>query len=147
MVPSNNNKNKNIVIYSIDISTTYNSIRPCQTDFVWCIMKWFLAKGVPPLEGSGLPLASAMLRRSGDAEAENEDDEELGKKFEDPICALVQNCTMLHNIVGPACIFLRQSFAQSQLVCTNTLTNTPFLDNSCCGRTEHLCQNFHQRIR
>lgn len=96
-------------------------------------MKWFLAKGVPPLEGSGLPLAPAMLGGSGDAAAEDEDDEELGQQFEEPICALVQNCTMLHNIVGPACIFLRQSFAQAQLVCTHTLTNTPFLDNAWCG--------------
>ncbi|XP_048087502.1 calcium-binding protein 2 isoform X2 [Alosa alosa] len=34
---------------------------------------------------------------------------------QEPLCALVQNCTMLHNIVGPACIFLRQGFAQAQL--------------------------------
>ncbi len=109
-------------------------------------MKWFLAKGVPPLEGSGLPLASAVLGGSGDAAAEDEDDEELGQQFEEPICALVQNCTMLHNIVGPACIFLRQSFAQSQLVCTHTLTNTPFLDNAWCGHTEQEWQNTQNQM-
>ncbi|XP_039545512.1 calcium-binding protein 2a isoform X1 [Pimephales promelas] len=69
-----------------------------------------------PLEGSGLPLATSMLRSSGDAAEEDEDDEEGdGQQFEEPINALVQNCTMLHNIVGPACVFLRQSFAQSQI--------------------------------
>ncbi|XP_055060830.1 calcium-binding protein 2a isoform X1 [Misgurnus anguillicaudatus] len=74
-------------------------------------------KGVPPVEGSGVPLGAAMLGGSGDAAAEDEDDEELGERrpFDGPICALVQNCTVLHNIVGPACIFLRQSFAQAQL--------------------------------
>uniref|UniRef100_A0A8C4SCS2 Calcium binding protein 2a n=1 Tax=Erpetoichthys calabaricus TaxID=27687 RepID=A0A8C4SCS2_ERPCA len=41
-----------------------------------------------------------------------EDDQEFGE----PLCALVQNCTMLHNIVGPACIFLREGFAEAQLV-------------------------------
>uniref|UniRef100_A0A3Q4GB75 Uncharacterized protein n=1 Tax=Neolamprologus brichardi TaxID=32507 RepID=A0A3Q4GB75_NEOBR len=30
--------------------------------------------------------------------------------------ALVKNCNMLHNIVGPACIFLKQGFART-LVC------------------------------
>ncbi|XP_055060832.1 calcium-binding protein 2a isoform X2 [Misgurnus anguillicaudatus] len=75
-------------------------------------------KGVPPVEGSGVPLGAAMLGGSGDAAAEDEDDEELGERrpFDGPICALVQNCTVLHNIVGPACIFLRQSFAQAQLL-------------------------------
>lgn len=74
------------------------------------------------MEGSGVPLGAAMLGGSGDAAAEDEDDEELGERrpFDEPICALVQNCTVLHNIVGPACIFLRQSFAQAQLVCTST---------------------------
>ncbi|KAL2077835.1 hypothetical protein ACEWY4_027339 [Coilia grayii] len=37
------------------------------------------------------------------------------REFKEPFCALVQNCTMLHNIVGPACVFLRQGFAQTQL--------------------------------
>lgn len=74
------------------------------------------------MEGSGVPLAAAVLGGSGDAAAEDEDDEELGERrpFEEPICALVQNCNVLHNIVGPACVFLRQSFAQAQIVCTRT---------------------------
>lgn len=101
-------------------------------------MKWYLAKGGSPLEGSGLPLATAMLRSSGDAAAEDEDDEELGdgQQFEEPINALVQNCTMLHNIVGPACVFLRQSFAQSQIVCTHTYKCT-FL-RQCMVRTQNI---------
>ncbi|KAK3572709.1 hypothetical protein QTP86_006144 [Hemibagrus guttatus] len=47
----------------------------------------------------------------------NGEDEESGneREFDEPLCALVQNCTMLHNIIGPACIFLRQSLAQAQL--------------------------------
>ncbi|XP_051993835.1 calcium-binding protein 2-like isoform X1 [Xyrauchen texanus] len=74
-------------------------------------------KGMPTLEGSGVPMAAAVLGGSDDTAADDEDDEELGadRQFEEPICALVQNCTMLHNIVGPACIFLRQSFTQAQL--------------------------------
>ncbi|XP_056593197.1 calcium-binding protein 2a isoform X1 [Triplophysa dalaica] len=74
-----------------------------------------MKKGVLPMKGSGVPLASDLLGGSGDAAAE--DDEELGERgqFEEPICALVQNCTVLHNIVGPACIFLRQSFAHAQI--------------------------------
>lgn len=101
-------------------------------------MKWYLAKGGPPLEGSGLPLATAMLRSSDDAAAEDEDDEELGdgQQFEEPINALVQNCTMLHNIVGPACVFLRQSFALSQIVCTHTYKCT-FL-RQCMLRTQKI---------
>lgn len=108
-------------------------------------MKWFLAKGSPPLEGSGLPLATAMLGGSGDAAAEDEDDEELGdgQQFEEPLSALVQNCTMLHNIVGPACIFLRQSFAQAQLVCTHTYKRT-FL-KQCIVRKKSVSE-FHQGI-
>lgn len=73
-----------------------------------------------PIEQSGTPLAAAMLGGLGDAgEMDTEDEEEGGneREFDEPLCALVKNCNMLHNIVGPACIFLRQSFAQSQLVC------------------------------
>lgn len=73
-----------------------------------------------PIEQSGTPLAAAMLGGLGDAgEMDTEDEEEGGneREFDEPLCALVKNCNMLHNIVGPACIFLRQGFAQSQLVC------------------------------
>lgn len=73
-----------------------------------------------PQQGSGAPLAAAMLGGVGEPGADEEGEEESGseKEFDEPICALVQNCTMLHNIVGPACIFLRQGFAQSQIVRT-----------------------------
>lgn len=46
--------------------------------------------------------------------AEDEDVEE--ELFNNPFGALVKNCNMLHNIVGPACIFLKQGFSQT-LVC------------------------------
>lgn len=57
------------------------------------------------------------LRDAG--EMDTEEDEERGSEpeFDEPLCALVKNCNMLHNIVGPACVFLKQGFAQSQLVC------------------------------
>lgn len=59
---------------------------------------------------------------SGTVEVDTEDEEEeeeavIARELDGPLCALVQNCNVLHNIVGPACIFLRQGFAQSQLVC------------------------------
>ncbi|XP_028298480.1 calcium-binding protein 5-like [Gouania willdenowi] len=69
---------------------------------------------------------------AGDVDTEEEEEEEededgeggrgggggggrAEREFEEPLCALVKNCNMLHNIVGPACIFLRQGFAQSQI--------------------------------
>uniref|UniRef100_A0A3Q4HP44 Calcium binding protein 2a n=1 Tax=Neolamprologus brichardi TaxID=32507 RepID=A0A3Q4HP44_NEOBR len=72
-----------------------------------------------PIEQSGAPLAAAMLGGLGGAgEMDTEDEEEGGneREFDEPLCALVKNCNMLHDIVGPACIFLRQGFAQSQLL-------------------------------
>uniref|UniRef100_A0A3P9B0D9 Calcium binding protein 2b n=1 Tax=Maylandia zebra TaxID=106582 RepID=A0A3P9B0D9_9CICH len=48
-----------------------------------------------------------------------EGDEDLDvedKPFKESLGALVKNCNMLHNIVGPACIFLKQGFART-LVC------------------------------
>lgn len=89
----------------------------------WLLTSWSLSKGTVPLpqQESGTPLAAAMLGGVGDPGADEEGEDESGseKEFEEPICALVQNCTMLHNIVGPACIFLRQGFAQSQIVRTH----------------------------
>ncbi|KAM9792851.1 calcium-binding protein 2a isoform 1-T1 [Neosynchiropus ocellatus] len=71
-------------------------------------------QGATPADRSvSSPLEAAMLAHLGDV-GEEETEEEKGE-FIDPVCALVKNCNMLHNIVGPACIFLRQSFAQSQL--------------------------------
>ncbi|RVE75665.1 hypothetical protein OJAV_G00001110 [Oryzias javanicus] len=79
-------------------------------------------KEASPIERSGVPVASAMLGPLGgagevDTEEEEEEEEEggSGRVFDDPLCTLVKNCNMLHNIVGPACIFLRQGLAQSQL--------------------------------
>ncbi|XP_006782049.1 calcium-binding protein 1-like [Neolamprologus brichardi] len=45
-----------------------------------------------------------------------EGDEDLDvedKPFKESLGALVKNCNMLHNIVGPACIFLKQGFART----------------------------------
>ena len=62
----------------------------------------------------------------GDTGEVDTDDEDAGSErdFDEPLCALVKNCNMLHNLVGPACIFLREGFAQSQLVCMITHTHT-----------------------
>lgn len=54
---------------------------------------------------------------SGSLPLKAEGDEEVNSEFKQPFNALVQNCTLLHNIVGPACVFLRQGFARAQLVC------------------------------
>lgn len=51
--------------------------------------------------------------RAVDAAEDQDVEEEL---FNNPFGALVKNCNMLHNIVGPACIFLKQGFSQT-LVC------------------------------
>ncbi|KAK5927065.1 hypothetical protein CgunFtcFv8_022590 [Champsocephalus gunnari] len=78
-------------------------------------------KGESSVERSGAPLAAAMLGGMGGAGMLDTDDEDEGaseRDFDEPLCALVQNCNMLHHLVGPACIFLRESFAQSQIVCT-----------------------------
>lgn len=50
-------------------------------------------------------------------EPEGEEDQDVkDKPFKHPLGALVKNCNMLHNIVGPACVFLKQGFSQT-LVC------------------------------
>uniref|UniRef100_A0A3Q3VZX2 EF-hand domain-containing protein n=1 Tax=Mola mola TaxID=94237 RepID=A0A3Q3VZX2_MOLML len=70
--------------------------------------------GESAVERDGSPLSAAVLGALGGAgEAVTNDNEE--REFDEPLCALVKNCNMLHNLVGPACIFLRQGFAQSQL--------------------------------
>uniref|UniRef100_A0A4W5LAH9 Calcium binding protein 2a n=1 Tax=Hucho hucho TaxID=62062 RepID=A0A4W5LAH9_9TELE len=75
-----------------------------------------MRKGVLPSEGSGAPLAAAaMLGGVGALEEEEEEEDERRRVFEEPLCSVVQNCTVIHNIVGPACIFLREAFIQSQL--------------------------------
>ncbi|XP_035492944.2 calcium-binding protein 2a isoform X2 [Scophthalmus maximus] len=73
---------------------------------------------VSPVERTSAPLTAAMLEDLGGAgEVDTEDEDEGGneREFNEPLCALVKNCNVLHHIVGPACIFLRQGFAQSQL--------------------------------
>lgn len=55
-----------------------------------------------------------QVRAVGQQEEEDEDAED--KLYNDPFSTLVKNCNMLHNIVGPACIFLKQGFSQT-LVC------------------------------
>lgn len=51
--------------------------------------------------------------RAVDAAEDQDMEEDL---FNNPFGTLVKNCNMLHNIVGPACIFLKQGFSQT-LVC------------------------------
>uniref|UniRef100_W5MMR0 Calcium binding protein 2a n=1 Tax=Lepisosteus oculatus TaxID=7918 RepID=W5MMR0_LEPOC len=84
-------------------------------------MRSRIKKGAVTLEAGGA-LAAAVLggvavgrERAEPAEGAAPEDSGSEREFTEPLCALVQNCTMLHNIVGPACIFLRQGFAQSQL--------------------------------
>nr|XP_023701147.1 calcium-binding protein 1-like isoform X1 [Paramormyrops kingsleyae] len=82
-------------------------------------------KGAAAMDGSGAPLAAAFLQGRGGPQAwtgahlHGEDltlaDSGNEQEFDDPLSMLVHNCTMLHHIVGPACIFLRQGLAQAQL--------------------------------
>ncbi|KAJ8268786.1 hypothetical protein COCON_G00113930 [Conger conger] len=74
-------------------------------------------------EDSEAPLTVAVTRGPrglGDTDVSGEEgplgDSGRDREFSEPLCTLVHNCTLLHNIVGPACIFLRQGFAQAQLV-------------------------------
>ncbi|XP_051777211.1 calcium-binding protein 1a isoform X2 [Erpetoichthys calabaricus] len=34
--------------------------------------------------------------------------------YQEPLVALAQNCALMHNILGPACIFLRKGFAENR---------------------------------
>ncbi|KAL4609607.1 hypothetical protein GN956_G23658 [Arapaima gigas] len=34
--------------------------------------------------------------------------------YQEPLMALAQNCALMHNVLGPACIFLRKGFAESR---------------------------------
>lgn len=82
-------------------------------------------KGERRGQGGGLTPWSALkgvaegrlrgkVRAAGQAEDEEDEDAE-DKMFADPFGALVKNCSVLH-IAGPACIFLKQGFAQT-VVC------------------------------
>lgn len=53
-------------------------------------------------------------------EDEDEDQYVEVRTFQHPVGALVKNCNMLQNIVGPACIFLKQGFSQT-LVCNTSV--------------------------
>ncbi|PWA22326.1 hypothetical protein CCH79_00012636 [Gambusia affinis] len=57
----------------------------------------------------GRPRARQGLRQP--EEEENEDMED--KTFKDSFRSLMKNYKVLHNIVGPACIFLKQGFVQT----------------------------------
>uniref|UniRef100_A0A3Q3VPT9 EF-hand domain-containing protein n=1 Tax=Mola mola TaxID=94237 RepID=A0A3Q3VPT9_MOLML len=61
-----------------------------------------MSRGVPALRAVG-------QQPGGDSDQDVEEDE----LFRDPFSALVKNCNMLHNIVGPACVFLKQGFSQT----------------------------------
>ncbi|XP_035247682.1 calcium-binding protein 1 isoform X1 [Anguilla anguilla] len=37
-----------------------------------------------------------------------------GGPYQEPLVALAQNCALMHNVLGPACIFLRKGFAESR---------------------------------
>lgn len=75
-----------------------------------------LQKGVG--DGQGRAVGQQGLQPEGEEDQDVED-----KLFNHPLGALVKNCNMLHNIVGPACIFLKQGFSQT-LVCSRA-TNSP----------------------
>lgn len=68
-----------------------------------------------------LPLKGAVEGQVGAAGfeglfPEGEGDQDTAEKSNGPFTTLVKNCNRLHNIVGPACIFLKQGFSQT-LVC------------------------------
>ena len=69
------------------------------------------------MEGSQQDKVGAVGQQGLQPEGEEEVDQDVeDKPFKDPVGALVMNCNMLHNIVGPACIFLKQGFSR-MLVC------------------------------
>uniref|UniRef100_A0A3P8VRX4 Calcium binding protein 2a n=1 Tax=Cynoglossus semilaevis TaxID=244447 RepID=A0A3P8VRX4_CYNSE len=81
-------------------------------------MKNTFKYGVSAVEKTSAHAVATMQRdrgKVGQVDARDEDGEKKEQEFGEPLCALVKNCNMLHNIVGPACIFLRQGFVKSQL--------------------------------
>ena len=70
-------------------------------------------------EGSTAP-PGAKGETGEKLQPEGEEESGVNREFKDPLCALVQNCTVLHNIVGPACIFLKHGLSMSQIVRTHT---------------------------
>lgn len=67
-----------------------------------------------PLQGKVRAVDQQGLQLEGE---EDEDEDVEDSSYKDPLCALVKNCNVLHNIAGPACIFLKQGFSQT-LVCS-----------------------------
>lgn len=79
---------------------------------------------VPPLRGK----ERAVGQQGLPPEEEEEDQGVEDQAFDDPLSALVKNCHMLHTIVGPACVFLKQGFSQT-FVCNRAhaeCTHTTF---------------------
>ncbi|XP_034043891.1 calcium-binding protein 2a isoform X2 [Thalassophryne amazonica] len=75
-------------------------------------------QGASTVDRSGAPsgvVTHRGLSVLGDGDTEDEDGSGIVRQFNGPLCTLVKNCNMLHNIVGPACIFLREGLEQSQL--------------------------------
>ncbi|AWP06395.1 putative calcium-binding protein 1-like [Scophthalmus maximus] len=106
----------------LDVCIFHDFTTATVTDvFTRCLhhhMRLHAVSEVSPVERTSAPLTAAMLEDLGGAgEVDTEDEDEGGneREFNEPLCALVKNCNVLHHIVGPACIFLRQGFAQSQL--------------------------------
>uniref|UniRef100_A0A803YIJ4 Calcium binding protein 1 n=1 Tax=Meleagris gallopavo TaxID=9103 RepID=A0A803YIJ4_MELGA len=40
--------------------------------------------------------------------------EEGPSEYQGPLMVLAQNCAVMHNLLGPACIFLRKGFAENR---------------------------------
>ncbi|KAI3351725.1 hypothetical protein L3Q82_020561, partial [Scortum barcoo] len=77
-----------------------------------------MAHSLPTLEANQAvtPPLGAKMRGEGQQglQLEGEEDQDVEDKlYKNPVGALVKNCNMLHNIVGPACIFLKQGFSQT----------------------------------
>lgn len=63
------------------------------------------------MDGKGRAVGPQGLQPEGEEDQDVED-----RLFDDPFSALVKNCNMLHNIVGPACVFLcRRSKERSEV--------------------------------
>ena len=70
-----------------------------------------------PLKGG----ADRKVRAVGQQpEGDSDQDVEEDELFREPFSALVKNCNMLQNIVGPACVFLKQGFSQT-IVCSRAV--------------------------
>lgn len=44
----------------------------------------------------------------------SEDGLDTGGEHPGPLLMLAQNCAVMHNLLGPACIFLRKGFAENR---------------------------------